>query len=251
MSRRSAEGRSRGRGFPVVFRPPALACCASCFPPRVSALLTVGLPGGCQSIRPDPDGVSTFHTPESRPDWVPSLPRDHAVLSGRSDPSDRRAPPLPGARSYRPGPHPISRSCLLRGVVKGSLAFTRPAFPPARSSLDGTRTSLGTLPGLRTPQTRGLQSTPRRETGIEHSPGATVRPTSSHLLSNSSLVVCDLVSHDRARHDPIPHPGAPGVVDEAVPAHHPVRAGHSRRPHRVGSRAGAVASIDGRSRSRW
>jgi len=30
MSRRSAEGRPRGRGFPVVFRPPALACWASC-----------------------------------------------------------------------------------------------------------------------------------------------------------------------------------------------------------------------------
>jgi hypothetical protein len=136
------------------------------FPPRVSALLTVGLPGECQSIRPDPDGVSTFHTPESRPDWVPSLPRDHAVLSGRSDPSDRRAPPLPGARSYRPGPHPISRSCLLRGVVKGSLAFTRPAFSLARSSLDGTRTTLGTLPGLRTPQTRG--SAEHAEAGDGH-----------------------------------------------------------------------------------
>ena len=118
----------------------------------------------------------------------PLYPETTRCSADRSDPSGRRAPPLPGARSYRPGPHPISRSCLLRGVVKGSLAFTRPAFSPARSSLDGTRTALGTLPGLRTPQTRSLQRTPGRETGIEHSPGATARPTSPHLLSSSSLV---------------------------------------------------------------
>jgi hypothetical protein len=29
---------------------------------------------------PDLDGVSTFRTLDTQPDWVPSLPRDHAVL---------------------------------------------------------------------------------------------------------------------------------------------------------------------------
>ena len=45
-------------------------------PPEDSAPLTIGLPGKS----PDPDGVSTFRTLDTRPDWVPSLPRDHAVL---------------------------------------------------------------------------------------------------------------------------------------------------------------------------
>ena len=46
MSRRSAEGRPRGRGFPVVFRPPALACWASCsrrgLPPSSRSAYQVG-----------------------------------------------------------------------------------------------------------------------------------------------------------------------------------------------------------------
>jgi hypothetical protein len=33
-----------------------------------------------QTKGPDPDGVSTFRTLDARPDWVPSLPRDHTVL---------------------------------------------------------------------------------------------------------------------------------------------------------------------------
>ena len=100
MSRRSAEGRPRRRGFPVVFRPPAFACWASCSRRGLPPLLAVGLPGECRSIRPDPDGVSTLRTPESRPDWVPSLPRDHAVLSRP-------------VRSLRPSRAPSSRGQVL------------------------------------------------------------------------------------------------------------------------------------------
>ena len=100
MSRRSAEGRPRRRGFPVVFRPPAFACWASCSRRGLPPLLTVGLPGERRSIRPDPDGVSTFRTPESRPDWVPYLPRDHAVLNRP-------------VRSLRPSRAPSSRGQVL------------------------------------------------------------------------------------------------------------------------------------------
>src|SRR5439155_26906764 len=66
-------------------------------PPRSSAPLTVGLPG---HQRLDPDGVSTFRTSESRPDWVPSLPRGQRCSHLRSHPSGRRSSPLPGVRSY-------------------------------------------------------------------------------------------------------------------------------------------------------
>ena len=39
---------------------------------------------------------------------------------------------------------------------------------------------------------------------------------------------------DRPGHEPLPHPRAPGVVGETVPAHHPVRADHPRRQNRQG-----------------
>ena len=59
----------------------------------------------------------------------PLYPEAQRCSHDRSDPSGRRSPPLPGARPYHAGSHPISRSCPLRNVMKGSLAFTRPAFP--------------------------------------------------------------------------------------------------------------------------
>ena len=117
-----------------------------------------------------------FRPPHGRPTrWVPKHPpgprrgfhvphtRVTAGLGALFTPRPRGAQPtspIPLAVAcplfQGPGPiAPVHRSCLLRGVVKGSLAFTRPAFPPARSSLDGTGTALGALPGLRTPQTRG------------------------------------------------------------------------------------------------
>ena len=174
-------------------------------PPRVSCRLsTTGI-----RLLGNPVPAEDFHPPHGRPTRrVPKHPpgprrgfhvphtRITTGLGALFTPRPRGAQPtgpIPPAvaRPLFQGPGPIApvhipspRSCLLRGVVKGSLAFTRPAFSPARSSLDGTRTALGTLPGLRTPQTRSLQRTPRRETGIEHSPGATARPTSPHLLTS-------------------------------------------------------------------
>jgi hypothetical protein len=79
--------------------------------------------------RLDPGGVSTFRTSESRPDWAPSLPRGPAVLT---QPVRSLRPPLaPSPRGQALSPrHAFHlRSCLLRGVIKGSLAFARPAFP--------------------------------------------------------------------------------------------------------------------------
>lgn len=93
-------------------------------PARTSAPLTVGLPG----IEPlDPDGVSTFRTSETRPGWVPSIPRgrrcsrDRLVFPGRRLPS-------PNGRALFPGRTPSTRGSGSRGVIEGSLVFTRPAF---------------------------------------------------------------------------------------------------------------------------
>ena len=50
------------------------------FPPETSALLTVGLPARLQRGGPDSVGFSVFPTHETRPGWVPSLPRGGGVL---------------------------------------------------------------------------------------------------------------------------------------------------------------------------
>ena len=67
----------------------------------------------------------------------------------------RRAPPLPGARSYHPSPHPIT------GVHHHEASSRVHSRPPARSSPQPgvpwmEQGPLSTFPGLRTPQTRGL-----------------------------------------------------------------------------------------------
>ena len=80
---------------------------------------------------PGPDGISTFRTSESRPDWVPSLPRGPAVLTRPV--RSLRSPLAPTSRGQALSPRSSShlRSYPLRGVIKGLLAFTRPAFPLA------------------------------------------------------------------------------------------------------------------------
>jgi hypothetical protein len=144
--RRSTEGPTCRRGFlpPFGHRHSLLG---HPVPPRNSAPLTVGLPG----VHLDPGGVSTFRTSESRPDWVPSLPRGPAVLSR---PVRSLRPPLaPSPRGQALSPRSSShlRSYPLRGVIKGSLAFTRPAFPLAWLFPRMEQGPLGSLPGLRTP----------------------------------------------------------------------------------------------------
>ena len=73
-------------------------------PPRDSAPLTIGLP---DRLGPDPDGVSTFHAHETRPEWVPPIPRGQRCSRDRLSLSGRRLPPLPAARPYHPGIHPV------------------------------------------------------------------------------------------------------------------------------------------------
>ena len=141
----------------------------------------------------------------------PRYPETTRCSADRSDPSGRRAPPLPGARSCRPGPHPISRSCLLRGVVKGLLAFTRPAFSPARSSLGPGH------PWMEQgqPWAHSPGSAPRRPGACSARRGgrraSSTRPELPHdrhrrtSYPAAHSLMCDLLSHDRAGHDPLPH----------------------------------------------
>ena len=143
-------GRWRGRPCRRGFLPPfgyRHSLVGHPVPPRNSAPLTVGLPG----THLDPDGVSTFRTSESRPDWVPSLPRGPAVLSRPV--RSLRSPLAPSPRGQALSPRSSShlRSYPLRGVIKGSLAFTRPAFPLAWLFPRMEQGPLGSLPGLRTP----------------------------------------------------------------------------------------------------
>jgi len=125
--------------------PPWVSCCLSATGvrflgilsrQRVSALLTVGLPGNAWTLAGFPRSAHPSHGRIG----CPLYPEAQRCSHGRSYPSGRRLPPLPGARPYHPGVHPTSRSYPLRGVIKGSLAFTRPAFPLACWSPDGTRT---------------------------------------------------------------------------------------------------------------
>jgi hypothetical protein len=119
--------RDRSPGFPAAFRLPAFASWASCSRQRDSALLTVGLPGSAWTLAGFPRCAHLSHDRIG----CPLYPEAQRCSHGRSDPSGRRSPPLPGARPYHPGVHSIFRSCLLRGVIEGSLAFTRPVFPLA------------------------------------------------------------------------------------------------------------------------
>ena len=88
---------------PVAFRPPASASWASC--PAEGFRPSYDRPTGPDG--PDPDGVSTFHAYEIRPGWAPPIPRGQRCSHDRLSLSGRRLPPLPAARPYHPGLHPV------------------------------------------------------------------------------------------------------------------------------------------------
>ena len=169
---RPTEGRSSCRGFPVAFRPPALASWTSC--PAEGFRPSYDRPTGQK-----PGPRRGFHVPHIR--YTTGLgalftPRPPVFIA--SGPPDHRAPPLPGARSYHPGHHPIYPELRMTRRHQGFTRVHPPGLPQARQPLDGTATALGTALGLRTPPTRSRWRTPRRETDIEHKPVAT-RPTLS------------------------------------------------------------------------
>ena len=144
---RPAEGPAMMSRFPAAFRPPAFASWSSCARqgtgPSLRSAYRSLLPG------PDPDGVATFRAHELRPGWVPSLPRGLRCPHGRQVIPGRRTPPCSGPSLY-PRPQPTTGGFLSRGIIKGSLSFTRPAFPwPVAPGWSGSPRACP--PGLHTP----------------------------------------------------------------------------------------------------
>ena len=122
---RPAEEPATSSRFPAAFRPPAFASWASCSRPGLG--LPHGRLTGRQHWRPDPDGVSTFHTRETRPGWVPPLPRDGGAL-----PAGRTSRPAPAA-SQRPVPAP--RHCIpSTGARRNETSTGVHSRSPVRSS---------------------------------------------------------------------------------------------------------------------
>ncbi len=118
------------------------------------------------NFRPDPGGVTTFHTREIRPGRVPSISRGRRCSPGR-------VPSSTGAcRLATAGPCPLPTTIhrtgsALRDINKGSRnSPVRPAPCPWPS--DGTRT-LRRFPELRTLPLPATHV--RAGPGIEHEPG--------------------------------------------------------------------------------
>jgi hypothetical protein len=157
--------------FPVAFRPPAFACWASCSRRGVLLPVTVGLPGCLDSAHPSHDRIG-----------CPLYPETKRCSHGRSDPSGRPPPPLPGARSYHPGPHPISGAVCYGASSRVHLRS--PARPsPSPVVLGWSEDFLGLSPEIRTPagKTCGARQGRGRAAGT-----ATGRPTRSTPRRNAT-----------------------------------------------------------------
>ena len=135
------------------------------FPPRDSALLTVGLPNPRSSTGPDLDRVPAFRTHEQRPGWLPLYPGD-----GGAHP-DRKACPagtcrIPSGQSLTSPPPTIRRQGPLdEASTRGSNDFSRPVFPsPGGPGQNGT--ALGFSSSFAPRRPRAGQRTSRRGQAI-------------------------------------------------------------------------------------
>ena len=146
--------------------------------------------------RLDPGGVSTLRTSESRPDWVPSLPRGPAVLTR---PVRSLRPPLaPSSRGQALSPRHAFHLPEL-SITRRHQGFTRvhpPGLPPRLLTLDGTG-PLGLAPRASHPGRQACTAHARAGDGHQalarsYTPGISTGPPSAN-----SLTMCDLVSHDR------------------------------------------------------
>ena len=135
-------------------------------PPGDWAFLTVGLPD-----KPDPDGVTTFHTHELRPGWVPPVPRGRRCSPDRNAFFSRRLP-LPNGQSLNPATASHPAGPLITRHQRRFTQFTPPVFPFACSPRM-ERAPLGFSPELRTPPAQYQQRTSGWGQAIEHEPEAT------------------------------------------------------------------------------
>ena len=169
--------------FPVAFPLPAFASRSSDTRRGIGPSLRSAY-RAAPTVRPDPDGVTTFRTHELRPGWVPSLPRGRRCSSRPSRLLDRHLP----LRSGQPL-HPAAASHLAGLSVtrhrRGFKPFTRPVFPsPTAPGWNGPPLRLS--PELRTPPTKSQRRTSRWGQAIEHGPGTT--RSTSHPLTLQSVV---------------------------------------------------------------
>ena len=192
----SATRRRRGRPDPVP-----VSCRLSATGIRFSGHPVpageLGLPHGRltgHECRPDPDGVSTFHTQRDTTGVGALSTPGTAVLT----PAGCRARPAPAA-SQRPVPTPRcnnpSAGPRITRHQRRFTRFTRPAFPSP--VIPGWNEDPWACPSSFAPrryQRRTSKAGPRRE----HAPGTTP-PTSAGPPIHRSLATCDLVSQRQIR----------------------------------------------------
>jgi hypothetical protein len=161
---RGDRGRARPYrlGFLSPFSAPAFASWTVLFPPRSSASLTVGLPATLP--RPDPDGVPTFRLHETRPGWVPSMPRGRRCSHGRLGAPGRRLP-LPSGQPLHPGASTHHPRLTLTRRHQG-FTCVHPSGLPLTCGPRVEREPLGLNPELRTPPLPATHV--RAGTGPEH-----------------------------------------------------------------------------------
>ena len=144
---RPAKARPSRPGFPLPFRPPAFASWSSCArwgagPSSRSAYRS------CDQGR-TPTGLPRSARMSCGRGGCPLYPGDcGARTAGRSSPA--AACRLAAARPCTPVQQPTTGGFLSRGIIKGSLSFTRPAFPwPVAPGWSGSPRACP--PGLHTP----------------------------------------------------------------------------------------------------
>jgi hypothetical protein len=170
--RHPAEGaRTCHLGFPLPFGHRRSLLGSSQSRPGIWAFLTVGLPDTTRV--PDPVGVTTFHTHELRPGWVPPRPRGRRCSPGRM-PCPTGACRITAACPNTPLPHPIGGAPLYEASTE--VHAIHPSGLPLAGNSRMEREPLGFPSGF-APR-RYQRRTPRVGPGSEHAPGTT--PPTSH-----------------------------------------------------------------------
>ena len=175
--------------FPVAFRPPAFASWSSFVRWGVGPSLRSAYRAPCQG--PDPNGVVTFRTHETRPGRVPSIPRGLRCPHGRHGIADRHMP-LRNGQSLDPGPTIHQPGLRLTRHHRGFTVVHPSGLPPACGPRM-EREPLGFSPELHTP--------PLPTTHVEVGTGTGHLPELRHhqlvLQSTQLLNTCAFVAHSR------------------------------------------------------
>lgn len=122
---------------------------SSCSRPGSPAFLTVSLPVTTEVLIGPCRGFHVPHMSDAAGVGAPYGPGDGDALTVDGSQIDCHLP-LPNGQSLHPATRPVCGAQTCRGFLRGSLAFTRPAFPlpvvPDRSELLGVSSELHTPP---------------------------------------------------------------------------------------------------------